>query len=84
MIGDQLELGLVIPVREATSLAGIVDPARRQRCPAKETHATRVLAACARPLSRESPNNCPPAQSCKIHSSTLLAEIILDNLFVLD
>ena len=86
MIGDQLELGLVIPVRDETSLAGMMITVRRQRRRLK-THAICVPPACATPLSRGSPNNCRPAQSCKMHFSTLLlneSEIILDNLFVLD
>jgi hypothetical protein len=51
VIGDQLELGSVMRVREATSLAGIVDPARRQRCPAR--NARDMRAGCLRETAVE-------------------------------
>ena len=46
MIGDQLELGLVIPVRDETSLAGNDDHGQASTPPAKD--ACDMRAACLR------------------------------------
>jgi hypothetical protein len=46
VIGDQLELGSVIPVRDETSLAGNDDHGQASTPPAKDAHDMRAACLC--------------------------------------